>query len=96
MENLKILFNYKNEIYEFDSAVKVCIFGAGIENEFDKRHGITELLKYTSFIFDLYIKDDNPTPLTNLCDYVAENWEKIKKDDKPLREVLCDFYNTIW
>ncbi len=69
---------YDGTTYEFDSGAKLMIFDYGLSNDMDKK-GIKALLNYVDFVYELYLKDDNPTPLGLLSDYIAENWKKFKK-----------------
>lgn len=86
---MKITIEYNNETYEFDSGTKAYIFDAGTINgvEDDK------LLNYVEFVHYLYLKDQNPTPLGHLADYIAEHWDKVQKLDK--WTVLEEFYETL-
>lgn len=75
--------------YEFDSGFEVYIFDIGTMHEFEG----DELIKYVSFVSELYLKDNNHTPLGHLCDYVAEHWEEVQKLDR--RDILNNFYDSI-
>lgn len=75
--------------YEFDSGFEVYIFDHGIMNGLEGE----DLIKYISFVSDLYLKDNNPTPLGHLCDYVAQHWEDVQKLDR--YETLSNFYDSI-
>lgn len=75
--------------HEFESGSEVYIYDIVCLN------GILEkdAMKYVSFIHDLYLKDQNPTPLGKLADYVCENWDLIQGKDR--WEILSDFYDTL-
>lgn len=86
---MKITIEHNNKTYEFMSGVQAYIFDVGTLN------GIPEekLLDFTEFVYWLYIKDQNPTPLGHLADYIAEHWEEVQGLDK--WEILEGFYNSI-
>lgn len=85
--------SYKNHTFNFSSGVQSFIFDYGVENNFDEKYDIQTLIKYVYFVYQLHQKDDNPTPLGKLCDYVAENWETV--ENKNRSDVLNEFYNTL-
>ena len=86
---MKITIEHNGKTYEFDSGTKAYIFDAGTIN------GVKEdnLLNYVELIYYLYLKDQNPTPLGHLCDYIAEHWEEVQKLDK--WTILENFYETL-
>ena len=59
-----------------------------------EKYDMQTLIKYVYFIYQLYQKDDNPTPLGKLCDYVAENWENVENMSRSA--VLNQFYNSLF
>ena len=84
---------YKNSTFNFASGVQTFIFEYGVENNIDEKYDIQTLIKYVYFIYQLYQKDDNPTPLGKLCDYIAENWENVENMSRS--DVLQQFYNNL-
>ena len=88
-KNKRFFVEQNNKRYEFESGAEVYIFDLGCFN------GVPEerIFKYVSFVHDLYLKDQNYTPLGKLADYVAENWEKIQ--DKTRYDILSDFYISL-
>lgn len=84
--------SYKNHTFNFASGVQSFIFDCGVENNFDKKYDIQTLIKYVYFVYQLNQKDDNPTPLGKLCDYVAQNWEIVENMNRS--DILEQFYNT--
>lgn len=82
---------YKGESYEFDSGAKLMIFDYGLSNDMDKK-SVHTLLRYVDFVYELYLKDDNPTPLGTLCDYIAENWKKFRYTNLDRSDILEKFY----
>lgn len=65
--------------------------GTGIYNDIDEEFGISGLFEFVSLVSTLYLKDDNRTPLGSLGDFVAENFEKYRKDVS-YYDILNDFY----
>lgn len=90
----KYIIHYKNNTLHFSSGVQVFIFDYGIENNVDEKYDMQTLIKYVYFIYQLYQKDDNPTPLGKLCDYVAENWENVENMSRS--DVLNQFYSSLF
>lgn len=82
---------YNGKTYEFDAGAKVMIFDYGLNNNMDKK-SIHTLLRYVDFVYELYLKDDNPTPLGTLCDYIAENWKKVTNSKLSRSDILDKFY----
>lgn len=78
-----------DKTYEFESGSKVYIFDIGRLNNVPE----DRLLEYVEFVHYLYIKDQNPTPLGHLCDYIAEHWEEVQELDK--WTILGKFYETL-
>jgi hypothetical protein len=78
-----------NKIYECESGAKAYILDVGMLNGVEK----DKLLEYVEFVHYLYLKDQNPTPLGHLCDYIAEHWEEVQELDK--WTILEDFYETL-
>ena len=85
--------SYKNHTFNFASGVQSFIFDCGVENNFDEKYDIQTLIKYVYCVYQLNQKDDNPTPLGKLCDYVAQNWETVESMNRS--DVLKQFYNTL-
>jgi len=90
---IKYTVHYKNSTFNFASGVQTFIFEYGVENNIDEKYDIQALIKYVYFIYQLYQKDDNPTPLGKLCDYIAENWENVENMSRS--DVLQQFYNNL-
>ncbi len=86
---MKITVEYNGKTYEFDSGTKTNIFYAGTLNGIDDH----KLLDYVEFVHWLYLKDQNPTPLGHLCDYIAEHWDEVQELDK--WTILEDFYDSL-
>jgi hypothetical protein len=85
---------YKGEAYAFGYGSEVYIFHTGIYNDIDTKHGIGTLLQYTALVHDCYLSDSNRTPLGELADYVAENWDKLNGSDR--YDILEKFYDTLY
>ena len=68
------------------------IFCAAINNEFDKTHP-NELKAYIFLVSECYLKDSNHTPLGELSDFMAENWDKIKYLSR--FDILEKFYKQL-
>ena len=90
---IKYTVHYKDSTFNFASGVQTFIFEYGVENNIDEKYDIQTLIKYVYFIYQLYQKDDNPTPLGKLCDYIAENWENVENMSRS--NVLQQFYNSL-
>ncbi len=87
---MKITIEHNNKTYEFNSGVQAYIFDVGTLNGMPEEN----LLEYTEFVYWLYIKDQNPTPLGHLADYIAEHWDKgVQYLDK--WTIFEEFYATI-
>lgn len=87
---MKITIEHNGKTYEFDSGTKALIFDAGVLNGVEDN----KLLNFVEFVHYLYLKDQNPTPLGHLCDYIAENWDKgVQYLDK--WTVLEEFYSSL-
>lgn len=86
---MKITIERNSKTYEFDTGTEAYIFYVGSLN------GVKDdkLLKFVSFVHWLYSKDQNPTPLGHLCDYVAEHWDEVQELDK--WTILENFYETL-
>ena len=90
-QELNFIVMYGKETFFFKQGSKAYILHTGIENDIDKKYGIQGLRDYVSFVHDCYIADDNHTPLGALADYVATNWQKLKKLGRT--DVLKKFYS---
>lgn len=82
--------NYDNKVYTYKSDTEAMIMDYGILNELDRKYGIDALNEYVALIYELYLSDDNPTPLGTLCDYVAKHWKKVRNKDR--YDILDEFY----
>lgn len=80
---------YHNKTYTFTDACAPLIFSYGIYHVIDKE-GEEELLQYIRLITECYYNDINSTNLSELCDWVAENWKRAKKME--IDELLDTFY----
>jgi hypothetical protein len=69
------------------------IFDYGVNNEIDRKYGMKALKEYVALVYELYLSDDNPTPLGTLCDYVAKYWKKLK--NKGRYDILSEFYFSL-
>lgn len=74
---VKVILDGKE--YTFDTGSKAFIFHTGINNDIHNNYSMKELLDYVNYVYRCYIDDDNPTPLGALADYIAENWENVKR-----------------
>lgn len=90
-EEKEIIFYVKHNGNEhtFDSGAKCLIFDYG--NYWDIPE--SEILEYVEFVHYLYLKDNNPTPLGHLCDYIGEHWADVK--GKAKWDILYDFYMSL-
>lgn len=71
-------FNFGSEVYIFHSVIY-----SGVKC-------IKKILSMVDTIQAAYLKDDNRTPLGALADYVAENWNRMKKLSR--NDILYNFY----
>ena len=90
-KSLNFIITYGKHTFTFEQGSKAYIFHTGVYNDIDKKYGIKGLLAYVNFVHDCYIADDNHTPLGALADYVATNWQKLKKLGRT--DVLKKFYS---
>jgi hypothetical protein len=86
---MKITVEHNDKTYEFDSGSKAYIFDAGTLNGVEDN----KLLDFVEFVHYLYLKDQNPTPLGHLADYIAEHWDEVQGLDK--WTILENFYETL-
>ena len=89
---MKITITHNNKTYVFEHGFEVLIFDCAINNDFDNKHS-NELNDFISLVSDCYLKDLNQTPLGALSDYMAENWDDVKKLSR--FDILEKFYNQI-
>lgn len=87
---MKFYVKHNGKEYEFDSGAECLIFDYGNYHDIPE----SEIMTYVNLVHNLYLKDNNPTPLGHLCDYVAENWEDVLGKDK--WEILGDFYMGLY
>ena len=80
---------YKSKFYEFEDGLKVFLFQLGVFNDFDKKHGITEMLKYILLTYESIRADCNSTEIENFAEFVARKWNKVKKMS---RYELLEYY----
>lgn len=81
---IKFELEYGSEAYILDSA-----FWA----DMDKRYSKDELLAFVEKTHECYLKDDSHTPLGDLADYMAQNWEDLKEETS--HNILNEFYSTL-
>ncbi|MCM1440800.1 MAG: hypothetical protein NC131_16600 [Roseburia sp.] len=93
MKTLSFHVNYNDTIYSYKSGAEAMIFDYGIGNEIDRKYGMKTLKEYIALVYELYLSDDNDTPLGKLCDYVAKHWKKLKHKSK--YDILDEFYLTV-
>lgn len=86
---MKITVEHNGKTYEFSGGCQAYIFDVGTLNGVEEHR----LLEFVEFVYWLYIKDQNPTPLGHLADYIAENWEEVQGLDK--WTILENFYETL-
>ena len=89
-QELNFIITYGKETFFYKQGSKAYIFHTGIYNDIDKKYGIKGLREYVEFVHDCYIADDNHTTLGTLSDYIATNWQTLKK--LGLTDVLKKFY----
>ena len=86
---MKFYVKHNGKEYEFENGSECLIFDYG--NFWDIPE--SEILKYVEFVHNLYLKDNNPTPLGHLCDYIAENWADVQY--KSIWDIFGDFYMSL-
>lgn len=84
---------YKGKEYSFNCGAAVYIFDIATCNGFAESHDEKTLLDYIELVRECYIKDDNPTPLGSLADFIAEHWYAVNL--LTLREILERFYEEV-
>lgn len=85
---VKVIFEGKE--YIFESVSEAYIFHIGIHNDIHIDYGTDDLLTYIQYVQNCYLDDINHTPLCAFADYVAENWESVKKSG--YRDMMQLFY----
>lgn len=87
----KIIYTvtYHGKTYTFEDACAPFIFSSGVYYDIDKKEE-EELLQYIRLITECYYNDINSTNLSELCDWVAENWDRAKKME--IDDLLNTFY----
>lgn len=94
MENeIRFYADYKGVIFNLSYGSEAYILQAGIYNEIDTKYGICELMNFVNLVRDCYIKDDRPTPIGALSDYIAENWEQVREMERSA--ILEKFYDML-
>ena len=93
MQKVKFIAMVDNTYFEFDSGSKCLILDYSLLNCFAYDRNWDEILEYVELVNQIYLKDDNATPLAELAEYVAENWDEIHDNDYTRREILNNFYN---
>ncbi len=89
---MKITIEFNDKIYNFEHGYEAFIFCAAINNEFNKTHP-SELKAFVLLAGECYLKDSNHTPLGELSDFMAENWNEIK--DLSRFDILDKFYKQL-
>ncbi len=89
---MKITITHNNKTYVFEHGFEVLIFDCAVNNDFDNKHP-NELNDFISLVSDCYLKDLNQTPLEALSDYMAENWNEVKRLSR--FDILEKFYNQV-
>lgn len=75
--------------YETDSPLKAFLYST-MRNFNHLSH--EEALDATAIAVEMYLKDNNPTPLGNLADYVAIHYKRLSKLTRT--NMLIDFYEN--
>jgi len=70
---------YMQKTYAFSYGSEAYIFHTGVYNDFDKKYGIKNLLRYVALVQNAYLSDSNRTPLGALADFTAENWKAVRR-----------------
>jgi len=89
-DEIKFEVIYKGKTYNFDYGSEVYIFHTALLNGMDKKHRTKTLFEYVTLVHDCYLADSNRTPLGSLADFMAENWNKVKKLGR--YKILDKFY----
>lgn len=70
---------YGGNEHTFTEGAKALIIHAGIDSNAVNHQ---DLYNFTEKVYSCYIADSNDTDLPKLADYVAENWESMRKTDR--------------
>ena len=89
MNKLKIQITYDGKQYEFEDGLKAYIFHIGVQNNFDKKHGIKVLLDYVNLVSSCIYVDTNETVVANFATFVSCRWQLVEAMD---RGELLEFY----
>ncbi len=89
---MKITITHNNKTYVFEHGFEVLIFDCAVNNDFDITHP-DELNDFICLVSDCYLKDLNQTPLGALSDYIAKNWNEVKKLSR--LDILEKFYDQV-
>jgi len=92
IDEIKIEVHYKGKSYTFEYGSEAYIFHTALLYDMDKKHRNKTMLEYVALVQDCYMCDSNRTPLGHLADFIAENWNKIKKLGR--FKILDKFYQS--
>lgn len=87
-DNPVFTVRYGDKEYTFMEGAKALIFHAGVDSDAVKQ---TDLPDFTKKVYACYITDSNDANLLKLADYVAENWNSLRKADR--YEILEKYYS---
>ena len=89
-----MIFDVKNKdgivLATFRTAVGAWAYDVAIDF-MDRTH--EEALSCAHLVQEMWLKDDNHTPVGHLCDYVAKNFKRLKNMSSR-HDMLEDFYNN--
>ena len=89
MNKLKIKIIYDGKHYKFDDGLKAYIFHIGVQNHFDKKHGIEALLNYTNLVSSCVYAKSNET-VADFAKFVSNRWRLV--EDMDSRDLLELYY----
>ena len=75
---MKITIEHENHVFHYEHGYQAYILDYALYHDIDKRYGIEGLKELVGLVSACYLKDENPTPLGVLTDFMAEHWEDIK------------------
>lgn len=73
------IVRYKENEYSFTEGAKALIFHAGVDSGAVKQKDLPD---FTEEVYACYITDSNDTNLLKLADYIAKNWNSLRKADR--------------
>jgi len=89
MTDAKFIVEYKGKQHHFKYGSEVYIFDTLLYNDVTDED---QILSMVDACHAAYLKDDNRTPLGALADYVAENWDELKK--MSASDIISEFYEN--